>query len=128
MKIKIICYIIIALFAYSCKTPNMVEYECTGIEGIFSGMRKTMGFKYQYILELNQNGTFYFRIIVQDAMPQCRGKWRLENNKFIILDCYEALAWEKMTNGYMNNRNYIIKILNKDKLKCDNVVLKRKND
>lgn len=30
-------------------------------------------------------------------MPQCQGKWRFENNKFIILDCHEVSVWETLT-------------------------------
>lgn len=127
MKIKVIYFIAIILFIYSCKTQKSSENESTGIEGIFSDRRDTMGFKYQYILELNQGGSFFFKIITQDAMPQCRGKWRIENNKFIILDCHEASVWETLTNGYMNSCDYKIKILNKNKLKYKNVILKRKN-
>lgn len=98
------------------------------IEGTFFGMRETMGFKYQYALELNQNGSFLFKIIVQDAMAQCQGKWRFENNKFIILDCQEASVWETLTNGYMNSCDYKVEILNKNKLRYNNVILKRRND
>lgn len=128
MKIKIICFIAITLFIYSCKTQKLVEYKSMEIEGTFFGVRETMGFKYQYILELNQDGSFFFKIIVQDAMPQCQGKWRFENNKFIILDCHEASVWETLTNGYMNSRDYKVEILNKNKLRYNNVILKRRND
>lgn len=75
-----------------------------------------------------EKDSFTINYRAQDASPQCTGNWRLRRDT-INLKCYEEKIIAKMlSKGYMNKREYQIKIINKDSLKLinENVILKRR--
>lgn len=107
----------------SCKSL-MVEQDV--IYGTFYKLDKGKDFSSSYTLELNQDGSFVFEIKLHMANPQCKGKWRMVDNE-IFLECEEITDPTKMISGaYMNKREHTLLIVNKNKLKYDDVVLKRK--
>ena len=84
------------------------------------------GVDYEYGLELNQDSTFFFYMIFQDAKPQCKGKWVYIENKLILLKCDDPVdISETLTNGYMNEREKKVRILDSNTIKIDNVVLEK---
>lgn len=90
------------------------HYETTGV------------FRENYFLNL-QKDSFTIKFTPLDASPLCTGSWILRGDT-ISLKCYEEKVITNMlSNGYMNNREYQIKIINKDSLKLihENVILKR---
>lgn len=109
----------------SCGSQKVVTNE--NISGIYYAQLKKSGFlTTQYTLVLNKDNTFSFDIKVQDGNPKCKGNWKIEGNEFLMLECVETNVFEALTNGYMNQREHTIQIINKNKLKLNNVVLKRK--
>lgn len=98
------------------------------IFGTFYYLKIDKHFSSSYTLELRHDSTFTFYMMVKDAKPQCDGRWKIINNEFIILECCEVSnPIEVLSSGYMNQRIHKLKIINKNKLKYSNVVLKRKN-
>lgn len=113
-------------FGYSCSTSkNLAEKTLIGkFEGESKGAFPNTST--QYFLELNRDNIFNFRIKGHDYSPECTGEWQYKGNT-IFLKCNE----EKdiailLSGGYMNQREYTIKILGKNKLKQGKVILKRK--
>lgn len=66
--------------------------------------------------------------MVKDAKPQCDGKWKIIDNEFILLECNEVTnPYEMISSTYMNQKVHKLQIINKKKLKYNNMILKRKN-
>lgn len=107
-----------------CKAQK-VEQEV--IYGTFYKLNKDKHFSSSYTLVLNPDNTFQFIIRVQDGNPQCNGHWEIINNEYILLKCNEVVdVKETLTNAYMSTRENKVTIVSKNKLKYNNVVLKRK--
>jgi hypothetical protein len=108
----------------SC-TAQKVGQEA--IYGTFYKLNKAKHFSKSYTLELKPDGTFTFIIKVKDGQPQCSGMWEIVGNEFIFLKCNEITdIIETLTNAYMSKREHKVEIINKNKLKYNDVVLKRK--
>lgn len=118
--------IAIGMICLSCSsTKHIVQEKLVGeFYGKSPGLSK--GVYDNYTLKLNNDSTFYFEINIHDARPRCDGKW-WQSGDSLFLRCSdtESLA-EKLSNGYMNQREHEFEILSKDKLKYKDVVLKRK--
>lgn len=122
---KSLIYIAIMLVPFlSCKAQKV---EHTTIWGTFYKLDKGKHFSTSYTLELKSDSTFVFIIKVKDGQPQCDGIWEIVNDKYILLKCGEITdITETLTNGYMSKREHEINIINKNKLRYNDVVLKRK--
>jgi hypothetical protein len=108
----------------SCKAQTV---EQASICGTFYESYKDKHFSTSYTLILNSDSTFSFHIIVKDGQPQCNGKWELVEDEFILLKCGEdANPFEMLSNHYMSQKEHKLQVLNKNKIKYKNVVLKRK--
>lgn len=122
---KFLIYIAVMLISsLSCKAQK-VEQEA--ILGTFYKLDKGKHFSTSYTLMLKSDSTFAFIIKVKDGQPQCDGIWEIVDDKFILLKCGEITdVTETLTNGYMSKREHEIIIINKNKLRYNDVVLKRK--
>lgn len=91
-------------------------------EACIIGHHKT---KVNYMLKIMPD-SFCLNILGQDYDIICTG--RLINKKdFLLLKCREEKDIDVLlSNGYSNKREYIVKILNRKKIKLDEVILKRK--
>jgi len=108
----------------SCKAQSLVQ---KAIYGTFYKLDKDKHFSASYTLKLNSDSTFSFLIKVQDGQPQCNGTWELLEDGFILLKCGEvADVTETLTNAYMSKREHKILIMSKNKLKYNDIVLKRR--
>jgi hypothetical protein len=124
---KIFIYIIpMVLFLSSITNAQKVEQE--DIEGVYYKLFKDRYLSSSYSLELHSDGSFNLKETHQDGRPQCNGKWKLEDGKFVVLKCDEVKdLTEALANGYMNKREHKLLIINKNKLQySDDIVLKRK--
>jgi hypothetical protein len=121
---KALIYIsILILSLLSCKAQK-VEQEV--IYGTFYKLNKDKHFSSSYTLVLNPDNTFQFIIKVQEGNPQCKGLWEIISNEYILLKCNEVVDVEEtLTNAYMSIRENKLTIVSKNKLKYNNVVLKR---
>jgi hypothetical protein len=108
----------------SCKAQKVGQ---EAIYGTFYKLDKDKHFSTSYTLKLNSDSTFSFLIKVKDGQPQCNGTWELVDNEFIHLKCYEITdVTEALSSGYMNQREHKLQVVNRNKLKYKDVVLKRK--
>lgn len=116
------CTIVFLIFL-SCRALNIGNVPITGT---FYKRGENLGFNFEYKLELKEDGTFYLEEKLMDANPQCKGKWERVGKDSILLKCDSiANVNEMLTNGYMNSREQILKIVSKDGLKYKEIVLKR---
>lgn len=108
----------------SCKAQNIGQ---EAIYGTFYKLQKGKDFITSYTLELNADSTFTLLINTAAGKPQCNGKWELVDNEFIHLKCYEITdVTEALSSGYMSQREHKLQVVNRNKIKYKDVVLKRK--
>lgn len=122
---KAIVYMSVMLMSLlSCRVQKL-EHEA--ICGTFYKLNKDKHFSTSYTLRLNPDSTFTFVIKTQDAQPQCNGAWKMVDNEFILLKCGEdANPYEMISSGYMSEKAHKLQVINKNKIKYKDVVLKRK--
>jgi len=107
---------------FSCKTVNV---EPVDITGKFYAKVSKNDFINEYMLELNKNNSFSFMYRVHGASPKCEGQWSLLENK-LLLNCDEIKnTYEMLSSGYMNQRDFLLEIIDNSTLKFGNTVLKR---
>ena len=123
MKIRVL--VLLLVFCVGCTTYKDVNNK--NLEGNFFGSSKGKieGSNTQYNLELKKDNKFNLNIKGHDFNPECTGVWERKNDT-LILKCsdIESIA-DKLSNGYMNQRKFLIRITNKNRLLLDKVVLKR---
>lgn len=119
-----LCFIFIILLIYSCASSNLVESE---VSGKYSKNLRSKGkFSIDYNLILNTDKSFSLSIKTQDANPKCNAEWELKANN-ILLKCYKSNnIIEMLSSGYMKKKEYHLKLLNRNKIEFENVILKRK--
>ena len=97
------------------------------IQGTFYRRNKDRDFSSSYTLELHSDGSFLLIEKLFEANPQCKGKWELEDNKFIVLKCNDVNdVVETVTNGYMNKREQKLLIISRNKIRYNDVIFKRR--
>ena len=117
---KNILLISLILFVFSCKTIV--------IHDNISGKFYKKGRDYSYSLILNEDSSFIFYFKAQDVKPQCEGRWQLLSKDTILLRCNEVKDLiDALSTGYMPKREHKIKIINRNKLKYNQIVMKRVN-
>ena len=126
MRTNILLLLVFVALSYSCSIKK--EFGNKSMVGKFYGIAD--GFiehtNNQYFLDLKEENLFTLKIIGHDYRPQCEGRWEYKEEN-LILKCsdIESLA-KKLSNSYMNQREFRITVRNKDKLEFNNVILKRK--
>lgn len=101
----------------SCKTVSFSQ----NIQGRYY----IEGRDYQYSLSLNNDSSFTFTKKYFEGSSTCQGNWHFLSKDTLLLTCDEADLSAKLQSGYMTERERKVIVLNKNKLKIDNVVLKR---
>lgn len=113
-------------FIFSCSVSK--EFVSGDLIGNFYGMSNGSipNTTIQYSLELRADNVFKLKIRGHDYQPECIGVWEHKGDT-IFLKCNEEKDIATMlSNGYMNQREFKVTIKNRNKLKLDNVVLKRR--
>lgn len=109
---------------FSCKV-QMVEKGA--ISGTFYKLKKGNDFNIAYTLELRSDNTFKLLVSTAGGKPQCEGKWKIVDNEFILLECNkDENLYETISNTYMSQKNHKVQVLGKNRLKYNDVVLRRK--
>lgn len=123
---KVILYTIIVFLVFlSCRSLNVGSFPITGT---FYKQGKSLGFNFEYKLELREDGSFYLEEKLKDANPRCEGRWEIDGKDSILLKCDSVTNLNEMlTNSYMNNREQMLKMLSRNRLEYKNAVLKRIN-
>lgn len=116
-------YILAIAALVACKAQSSSQQS---IYGTFYNRSKNLDFNYEYKLQLNVDGSFLLNEKHKDANPQCKGNWKRIGQDTIFLKCSEVVdATEMLSNGYMNKREYKLKIVDKNRIRYNGVILKR---
>jgi len=101
--------------------------SCNTSKNITMGTYQKKGVDFFHSLKLNStDSAFILTKKYFEVNSSCTGKWRQKGDT-IFLQCNEEKEISAvLSGGYMNQREYKVIIKNRDKLKLDNVVLKRK--
>lgn len=121
---KNIIYISIVFLLYSCSALKIQQSDIIGEFYKREVSKNTLSVSYNLLLK--SDSIFTLSMKMQDANPKCNGKWTLKDN-YIYLKCDETQdVGDVLSSGYMNEREYKLEVLNSNKIKFKNSILKRK--
>lgn len=110
---------ILSLFFFSsCKTPSLSQS--------IQGQYYKEGKDYKYGLNINDDSSFAFTKKYYEVNSTCQGKWQRISKDTLLLICNEEDLFAKLQSGYMTEREKKVIVLNKNEIKIDKVILKRK--
>jgi hypothetical protein len=123
---RIVIFLAIVLGSFSCMVQRIVPSELNGSFGKIvkpKGLNRFVKDRYldlSYILQLNPDSTFILAI----GREKCLGKWELVDD-LIVLNCIEEDIFAAIGSGHMFQREHKLKIINRSRLKYNDVILKR---
>ncbi|MCJ7936185.1 MAG: hypothetical protein MUW56_21775 [Chryseobacterium sp.] len=124
---RIVFFILCLLLCSSCASIQQIDEN--NIVGVFycKKLSTKNKFGYEYTLNIEKENKFSMFQRFQDASPRCSGIWELKDG-FLFLKCLDTESiTDKLSNAYMNQRDFKINVKNKDKLELENhIILKRK--
>jgi replicative DNA helicase len=115
---KFILYLLLCFIFYSCSTRNRLigdyYYEKSNV------------ISESYYLKLKKD-SFIIKYVTLDSYPRCSGMWKLKKDTLYLKCNEEKEITQMLSKGYMNDRDYELKIVTKDSLKLlkRNIILKR---
>jgi len=123
---KKIVYILMIVLIYSCSSLKIEQANIVGEYFMLQTNRNTLSISYNLIL--NSDNTFSLSLKMQDANPKCNGQWKLID-KYIYLKCKDTEdVVDVLSSGYMKEKNYKLEVINSNKIKFKDVVLKKINN
>lgn len=123
MRKTLIYFTVMMLMVISCKAQKIDQES---LYGTFYGLDKGKDFSRSYTLELKEDGSFSISINIPDANPQCDGQWEVTNNEVLLQCDADDNPFAMIASGYMGESKHTFRIINKNKLKYKDTVLKRK--
>ena len=106
---------VVALFLISCKGQKI---ERGALYGSFYNDKK---YSKDYQLILRPDSIFYWSGIYKEV-GSCMGKWRIEDDKFLILRSYDLDPFmEAILNGPRGPKEYRFQIMDANRLKLKNI-------
>jgi hypothetical protein len=118
---SVISVMLVFLLLSSCKTQEISQKKVSGIfHKTFNGPLGSL-----YTLEFQEIGKFTLNVKGFEFNSQCTGKWKIEDEKFIILTCDEPKPLEGLQAGYMSTRLYRLPIISSNKIQYGEFILKR---
>lgn len=105
-KLGIFCCQLFIMFSCATKKNICGDYQYKGILN---------GFQREYNLLIKEDG-FTMSYKSQDAFPKCTGKWRISKDTLYLKCNAVDLTTDMLSNGYMNQRDYKIKVIKRDRL------------
>lgn len=109
--------IILCIFIPSCKTSSSYLNQ--------QGYYYKKGKGYRCSVTLNKDSTFLFTKKYFEADSKCNGKWYFLTKDTLLLKCKDAALYDELISGYIRERNFKAILINKNKLKVDNITLKK---
>jgi hypothetical protein len=113
--------LLISIIVFTSCRPTFISQD---VQGQFYKEGKD----FQYSLDLRRDSSFYFTKKYFDGNSTCRGKWQRLANDTLILKCDDPDLSAQLQSGYMTERERVVILLSKNRLKVDNVILIRKQD
>lgn len=118
-----VIYLILILLLLSC---SLRKFEKESVYGTFYKKNHGRCYRISYELEIRKDGTFVFNEESRGVNPKYYGKWKIVGGNHIMLKCTEdTTKFDPSSFIHVNLKKWRIKILSKNKLKFDNIVLKR---
>lgn len=74
-------------------------------------------------LTLNKDSTFVLTIQDLEVTKKCKGSWQHISQDIVLLVCENEEVHNQLSSGYMKERRVELKILQKNKLKLNNITL-----
>lgn len=127
MKVNILLALLSG-FIFSCSVSK--EFVSGDLIDSFYGVSNgsMSNTSIQYSLELKTDNVFKLKMQRHGYQPECVGIWEHKNDT-IFLKCNEEKDIAIMlSSGYMNQREYKVVVKNRNKLKLNNVVLRKNNN
>jgi len=117
-KLGIFCCIFFLICSCIAKKNLYGNFQYRGVSN---------GFPKEYDLLLKKD-SFSLSYKSQDAAPSCVGKWKIFQDTLYLRCNKENIVTNMLSNGYMNQRNYKLKIIGSKKLMImkENIVLSKK--
>ncbi|MDR6489147.1 hypothetical protein J2799_003686 [Chryseobacterium vietnamense] len=116
-KLGIFC---LSFVICSCTTKKNIygNYQYKGVSN---------GFPKEYNLSIRKD-SFDISYKSQDAKPNCVGSWEIFQDTLYLRCNKENIVTNILSNGYMNKRNYKLKIIGDQKFKIieENIILIKK--
>lgn len=104
----------------SCTTKKNISgsYQYKGVSN---------GFAKEYNLSIRKD-SFDMSYKSQDASPNCVGEWEIFQDTLYLRCNKENVVTNMLSNGYMNKRDYKLKVIDNQKLMMieENIVLSKK--
>ena len=121
---KHLIQVLVTISVFSCSPLKIGKAGIVGEYQKHETAKNTLSVNHSLIL--NSDNTFSLSIKMQDANPECDGKWEIKDN-FIYLKCNdtENTIAKALSSGYMKERAYKLEVINKNKIKFKYVTLKR---
>ena len=125
---KNVFYITVLTVLLSCKSQHITVDT---LHGSFDGTEKmSKHLSWNVMLELNPDSTCSLRKSFDLALWSCMGEWAVIGGKLIEIKCnrnpiLSDIEKALISGGFIEG-NLELKVLNKNKLMLDNIVLKRK--
>lgn len=79
-----------------------------------------------YLLELKENGDFFYFSDWGSIKSSCNGKWELHDNQLFLKCDPDPDPMAAIVSGYISKRNFTMKVLSKNKLKFKKYKLVRR--
>lgn len=104
----------------------MVGFSACSAQEKLIGKYSNKGKDFFYELELNADSTFILTQKQLEVTSKCQGTWESLSDGLLLLKCSEVKdVIEKLTSGYMSEREKRATVLSRKKIKLQQVVLRR---
>ncbi|MBT2620305.1 hypothetical protein [Chryseobacterium sp. ISL-6] len=117
-KLKIYYCLLFIISSCIAKKDVYGNYQYKGV---------SYGFSKEYNLLIKKD-SFSMSYKSQDASPKCIGKWNIFQDTLYLRCNKEKLVTNMLSRGYMNQRDYKLKIIGSKRLKMlkENIILSKK--
>jgi hypothetical protein len=89
------------------------------------GVFRKDGRGFHYVLELKEDGQFFYFFDWGSIKSSCNGKWELQDNTLFLKCDPDPRPLAVIISGYISKRNFTMKVLSKNKLKVKKYRLTR---
>ena len=126
---KLIVYIAVVFLLLSCKSQQL---NFTTLCGSYDGAEEISNYALSYYveLELKQDSTCTLRKTFDLSKTECIGEWYIIRGDLIEIECNKNPVLsdieKTLQGGSFIDGNIEVKVLDKNKLKLNNIILKRK--
>lgn len=112
--------------AYTLFILLLFVCQCTPVnKTITHGTFYIEGKDFKYSIDINRDSTFTIKLQNMEVIEMCNGQWHYIDKNTIHLLCDSANLSEMISTGYIPEREKYIYVVNSNKIKMDQVVLKR---